>query len=64
MAYDVQHTVEYAVNVPATDRPFIPVNAPTSDGDGCTTEQTMATQKAQCLKVSPAAVMVKGSNVG
>ena len=52
MAYDVEHTVEYAANTPATDRPFIPVNAP---------EATMAQQKAQCLKTSPAANVVAGS---
>ena len=51
MAYNVNHTVEYAASTPATDRPFIPVNAP---------EATMADQKAQCLKVSPAAVVVQG----
>ena len=52
MAYDVQHTVDYAANTPATDRPFIPVNAP---------EATMAEQKAQCLRVSPVANVVAGS---
>ena len=51
MAYAANHTVEYAVNTPATDRPFIPSLAP---------EATMAEQKAQCLKLSPKATMVQG----
>ena len=49
--YSVNHTVEYAASTPATDRPFIPVNAP---------DATMAQQKAQCLKTSPVAVVVQG----
>ena len=51
MAYEVNHTVEYATSTPATDRPFIPVYAP---------DATMAEQKALCLKLSPAAVIVAG----
>ena len=49
--YNVNHTVEYATHTPATDRPFIPVNAP---------DASMAQQKAQCLKTSPVATQVQG----
>ena len=53
--------VDYAVPTPATDRPFVPCNGPTSSGDGMTDQQTTATQRAQCIKLSPLANMVAGS---
>lgn len=52
--------VDYAVPNPATDRPFIPCNGPTSSGDGMTNGTTMADQRAECLKLSPLANMVAG----
>ena len=52
--------VDYAVPNPATDRPFIPCNGPTSSGDGMTDGTTMAEQRAECIKLSPLANMVAG----
>ena len=55
MAYDVDHTVAYAVTTAATDQFFIPGNcqAPVTSHDN-PDNGTMAQRKAQCLKTSPA----------
>ena len=61
MSYDVNHTVEYAVNVLATDQLFIPGNcqAPTTSHDN-PDNGTMAQRKAQNLLISPAGTAVQG----
>ena len=62
MAYDVSHTVEYAVTTPATDQFFIPGNcqAPTNSHDN-PDNGTKAQRQAQCAKLSPDQVAVVAS---